>query len=322
MYKRSSPEALSLAALGRADSKRPDKTCRGITTAGKACRKPLKTGSREKYCHLHRDQSTTSQAKLLGAKTRTVTIIEELQEDPEWETQPQKTQPSNKMSRQYPAPLPTPSPSPQRRVSPSRKPVSTLLLTPEPQIRPPSLQLSPPPSISPPTPPMSINSPSGLTVKQRQKKGFFNLSKAFRKMFRPQLDSKLSPKTALQYPPLGSTFGRNELYPTRYPHTITPAGLPNSNPLTTFSSISGPVYPHAPQMLPPPARKPVSRPSTASTPNPPKQECRPPISVRAQPPIKTNGIQRSWETMWVPGMNGLGAHIICKGIPSYTQPNF
>jgi len=55
MYKHS-PEALSLAALGRADSKRPDKTCRGITSDGKPCRKPLKKGSQEKYCHLHREQ--------------------------------------------------------------------------------------------------------------------------------------------------------------------------------------------------------------------------------------------------------------------------
>src|SRR5579859_7628666 len=28
-------------------------------------------------------------------------------------------------------------------------------------------------------------------------------------------------------------------------------------------------------------------------------------------PHKT-GVQRSWETMWVPGIDGLGAHIICR----------
>src|SRR6202035_1560528 len=153
MYKHSSPEALTLKALGRADSKLPDKTCRGITTAGKACRKPLKKGVREKYCHLHRDQNTLSQAKLLGAKTRTMTIVEEYQDDTEWETPPPQAHATNNTFRQYPAPLPTPSPSPQRRVSPSRKPVPSLLLTPESQIRHPSLQLSPPPSIPPPTPP-------------------------------------------------------------------------------------------------------------------------------------------------------------------------
>ena len=200
MYKHSSPEALTLKALGRADSKRPDKTCRGITTAGKACRKPLKKGAREKYCHLHRDQNTISQAKLLGAKTRTMTIVEEYQDDAEWETPPPHGHATNNTSRQYPAPLPTPSPSPQRRVSPSRKPVPSPLLTPESQIRHPSLQLSPPPSIPPPTPPMSINSPSGLTVRHRQKKGFFNLSKAFRKLFRPQSE-RPSSKPTLQYPP-------------------------------------------------------------------------------------------------------------------------
>src|SRR5271167_2353806 len=112
MYKRHSPEALSLASLGRADSKRPDKTCRGITTAGKPCRKPLKKGSREKYCHFHRDQQSTYRARLLGARTTTMTIVEEYEEDS-----------INEPNTGYPTPAP--SPSPPRRISPTRKPVPT-----------------------------------------------------------------------------------------------------------------------------------------------------------------------------------------------------
>lgn len=52
-----SPEAISLATLGRSDSKRPEKTCHGLNiTTGKPCRKPLKKDGGERYCHIHRDQ--------------------------------------------------------------------------------------------------------------------------------------------------------------------------------------------------------------------------------------------------------------------------
>ena len=124
MYKHSSPEALSLASLGRADSKRPDKTCRGITTAGKPCRKPLKNGAREKYCHLHRDQQTFSRSSLLGA-TRTVVEVDEEEDFYEHVDGRSVGNTSRFLPSGYPAPM-TPSPSPPRQSSLSRRPVPSI----------------------------------------------------------------------------------------------------------------------------------------------------------------------------------------------------
>lgn len=324
MYKRSSPEALSLATLGRADSKRPDKTCRGITTAGKACRKPLKKGSREKYCHLHRDQQATFRSRLLGAKT-TITVVEETAEDLETEEPSQLHLKTTSAVSQYPTPSPTASPSPNnssRNWSPARKPVPSIAYPPQQYVRPPSLQLSPPPSIPPPTPPASIDSPSPAPV-QRQKKGLSKFGKAFRRLFHPA-KTNFTPSEAIvaRTPSLKATFRKNEIGGSRYPQTITPAGLPSSKPPNSLphSMISPPLQPPIAQPFPP------SPPDSSSSNSPPPElqsRVSPPIAkpqhniishvprINPNQPHKT-GVQRSWETMWVPGIDGLGAHIICR----------
>src|SRR5271169_2884840 len=128
MYKRSSPEALSLASLGRADSKRPDRTCRGITTAGRPCRNALKKGSKEKYCHLHLDQQSTYPAKLLRAKTATMTLVEEYESESR-----------TNVNQFIGYPTPAPSPPPPRRTSPPKKPLPPVKFPTEKSARLPSL---------------------------------------------------------------------------------------------------------------------------------------------------------------------------------------
>ena len=188
MYKRSSPEALSLASLGRADSKRPDKTCCGITTAGKPCRKALKMGSREKYCYLHHDQQATYRAKLLGARE---TIVEEFED--ENTNANQKSIPKGYFT-------PPPSPSPSRRKPLRRKPVPSIAFPAKQPVRAPSFQLSPPQSIAPPappTPPLSVHSPKINSSQQPQKKGLFKLGRAVRNIFHPNLGNSMSSNVAV-----------------------------------------------------------------------------------------------------------------------------
>ena len=314
MYKRSSPEALSLASLGRADSKRPDKTCRGITTAGKPCRKALKKGAREKYCHLHRDQQTFSRSSLLGA-TRTVV---EVDEDDFYEPA-QRTRVGN--SSRFPPggyPMATPSPSPPREVPPSRRPVPSITYPPVQHIRSPSLQLSPPAStIRPPTPPSSIHSPELTPVQPRPNKGFFKFGKTLRNLFRTNPEktkskklSKIPKSSGPHSPTLKTAIRINDLSPSRYPLTIVPSGRAG---MTSHSPARRPPV-HKQQYLPPsPQRTPKSGKSAAKV---PPVRGRPPTAVLllAQSRSAITGVQRSWETMWVPGIDGLGAHIICKGI--------
>ena len=291
MYKRRSPEALYLASLGRADSKRPDKTCRGITTAGKPCRKPIKTGNREKYCHLHRDQQSTYRAKLLGARTTTVTVVEEYDDD-------------ITNANQYAGyPTPEPSPLPSQRTFPVRKPVPSARFPPKQSARLPSLQLSPPQSTTPPTPPLSIQSLNLKSVRQQEKKSFHKLGKAIRSIFRGN-SAKSETTVPLQYSPsLGTTLQRNDILPTRYPRT----------PL--LQSPSRATGKHSHQITLPPSPQRTPRQLKSSHMNAPVLQGRPPTAVLAlaQSRTATSGIQKSWETMWVPGIDGLGAHIICKG---------
>jgi len=321
MYKHSSPEALSLASLGRADSKRPDKTCRGITTAGKPCRKPLKNGAREKYCHLHRDQQTFSRSSLLGA-TRTVVEVDEEEDFYEHAVDGRRAGNISRFSPDaYPTPM-TPSPSPPRQTSPSRRPVPSITYPPVQHIRSPSLQLSPPAStIRPPTPPSSIYSPELLKPVQPQSgKGFFKFGKALRKLFHPNSENSKSKKltktpkpSGPQSPTLKTAIRINDLYPLRYPQTLAPSNLAAPTPRNS-PARRAPVQ--KPQYLPPsPQRTPKSRKSTTKV---PLVRGRPPTEVLllAQSRSAITGVQRSWETMWVPGIDGLGAHIICKGTHS------
>lgn len=327
MYKRSSPEALSLAALGRVDSKRPDKTCRGITTAGKACRKPLKKGSRDKYCHLHRDQQAVFRSRLLGARTTTITVVEEDTEEVDLEQLPRHKDSRPLVSfNQYSTPSPTPSPSPPNNKignwSPARKPVPCVAYPPPKVARPPSLQLSPPPSIPPPTPPLSMNSPNPKPA-QRQKKGLYKLRMAFRKLFHSGKTKSSDEIDIRRTPSLNATFRKNELGPSRYPQAITPAGLPSSNPSITGPQLMKPATrPHNPstQSLPPsPPDSSASHAHSSNTPSRPSPPLATPQTtiishlsrITQTQPLRL-GVQRSWETMWVPGIDGLGAHIICK----------
>src|SRR5271156_5319459 len=124
MYKQFSPEAPSLVTLGRADSKRVDTTCHGLTTAGKPCRKPLKKGSKDKYCHLHHDQEASERRRLLGAKTTTTTIVEEVgSKHGEVRVSRKQMIGSHSTQTTYGYITPSPSPSPPRKVSPLRKPL-------------------------------------------------------------------------------------------------------------------------------------------------------------------------------------------------------
>ena len=312
MYKHSSPEALSFASIGRADSKRPDKTCRGITTAGKPCRKALKRGSREKYCYIHRDQQSTYRSRLLGART---TIVEEYEDE---DTN------GNQHSTATGYHTPAPSPSPPQRKSPRRKPVPSIEFPANQSVRPPSFQLSPPQSIAPPSPPLSIHSPKINSPPQPQKNGLFKLGRRIQNIFHPNSGKPKSTKVALQYSPsINTTFRRNDHLGSRYPQIITPTYLSPSKPSTSLPQLSSnPIYKtppqRNPQYLPPsPQRTPKQNKSKV-----PALQGRPPTAILAMAQSRTGtkrvqaatGIQRSWETMWVPGIDGLGAHIICKGI--------
>jgi hypothetical protein len=319
MYKRHSPEALSLASLGRADSKRADKTCRGITIAGRQCRNPIKKGSREKYCYLHCDQQSTYRAKLLGARTTTMTIVEECEDDS-----------MNEPNTGYPTPAP--SPSPPRRNFPARKPVPTATFPAKQYARPPSLQLSPPlsippPSIPPPTPPLSIPSPNLKPLSQKQKKGPFKLGRAIQSIFRPnsgKSGKSTSPKVSVHYnPSLGTTLRRNDIFPMRYPQIIPPTTSKPSTPLTQPPSRPTRNYPPQDSQYLPPSPQRTQKQFKSAQSNIPLLQGRPPTPILAlaqsgTATIEVRGnntsIQRSWKTMWVPGIDGLGAHIICEGI--------
>jgi hypothetical protein len=311
MYKRHSPEALSLASLGRADSKRPDKTCRGITTAGRPCRKPIKKGSREKFCHLHRDQQSTYRARLLGARSAIMTIVEEYEDDSIEDDS------MNKPDTGYPTPAP--SPSPPRRNFPARKPVPTTTFPAKQYARPPSLQVSPPP-----TPPLSIPSPNLKPVPQKKKKGSFKLGRAIQNIFRPNLRKSTAPKVSVHRNlSLGTTLRRNDIFPMRYPQIVPPTTSKPSTPLTQSAARPTRNYPpQDSQYLPPSPRRTPKQFKSAQS-NVPLLQGRPPAPILALTQSRTatggvqgdhnNSIQKSWKTMWVPGIDGLGAHIICEG---------
>jgi len=309
MYKRQSPEALHLAALGRADSKRPETTCRGITTAGKACRKPLKKGSRDKYCHLHFDQQATYRSKLLRGKETTITMVTEGGEEGAMSaTNPiVKTVVSNGYA--------TPAASP-KRLSPARKPVpSDNMVSQHPGLRPPSLPLCPGPSVPPPTPPHSVCSVTPMPNKlsrNKEKKRFFKLARAFRKLFiddSPTSTPAIAVCPARNPPPLPVDPRRDDLYPSRYP----PPGLLHYPPKIHTPPSPTPARPPIPPVhqhrIPPqyPTKHKVVVPQIQGRPPTP-------VLAFAQSRSGITGIQRSWETMWVPGIDGHGSHIICKGL--------
>jgi hypothetical protein len=311
MYQRSSPEALSLASLGRTDSKRPNRTCRGITTAGKPCRKALKKGSREKYCYVHRDQQSTYRSRLLGART---TIVEEYEEDTY----------GSGYSTATGYPTPTSSPLPSQRKSPRRKPVPSTAFPVKQPIQPPSFEPLPPRSIVPPSPPLSIHSPEINSPPPPQKNGLFKLGRRIRSIFRHNSGKPKSPRVVLQYTPsVSTTFRQNDHLGSRYPQVTPPIYLLPSKP-----SASLPQSPSIPICKTPPQRNPqYLPPSPQRTPKQNKSNVPvlrgrlpTPVLAMAQSREETTGIragtgiQRSWETMWVPGIDGLGAHIICKGI--------
>lgn len=311
MYKRSSPEALSLASLGRADSKRPDKTCCGITTAGKPCRKALKKGSREKYCYIHRDQQYSYRSRLLGARA---TIIEEYEEEDA------DGSPYSIATEHH---TPAPSPSPPQRKSPRRKPVPSIAFPAKQLLQPSSFHSSPLQSIAPPSPPLSIASLKVNSSAPPQKNGLFKLGGRIRNIFRARSRKPKTSKVALQHTPSIKTTLRNDHLGSRYPQILTPVSFSSSKP-----SIPLPQAQSNPLREPPPQRNPqYLPPSPQRTPkqnksNVPKLQGRPPTAILAMAQSRTaitgikagTDIQRSWETMWVPGIDGLGAHIICKGI--------
>jgi len=315
MYKHQSPEALHLASLGRADSKRPETTCRGITTAGKACRKPLKKGSRDKYCHLHLDQQTAYRSKPLRAKEMTVTIVTEVdEEEVEQEMRVAKTVVSNGLF--------TPMASP-KQLSPAMKPVpSGSMVSPRPGLPPPSLQLCQRPIIPPPTPPHSVHRVTPMSDKlsyNKEKKQFFKLARAFGKLFiddSPTSTPAIAGRPARDPPAWPVDVPLND----RYPSTHQPPGLPPSPP-----KIHTPPSPTPARPPIPPAhqhRIPVRHPTKPKV-RVPQTQGRPPTVVlaSAQSTSAITGVQRSWDTMWVPGIDGYGAHIICKGLlPQLFRP--
>lgn len=308
MYKQSSPEALSLASLGRADSKPPDRTCRGITTVGKPCRKPLKKGTRDKYCHLHKEQSGTFQGEL------TTTVVEEYDSPSEAHRVRPQMHVKDTATVSWNM-YPTPSPSPPRKASPIRKPVPSIWHPPQSRVDAPSMQLSHPARSAPPTW-LSSSHLITQTPVQRQNGGMSKLGIVVRRIFR--LHSKKSAPTSVKYPSLGTTFRRNdELGPSRYPQIISPSTLPLSDPHKRLppSPMATPPRQQPPQnqiLLPSPQRTPKN--STSS--NVPLIQSRPPTSAMAMAQSRTRaGIEKSWETMWVPGANGYGAYITCNGTP-------
>jgi hypothetical protein len=311
MYKSSSPEALSLASLGRADSKRPDKTCCGITTAGKPCRKALKKGSREKYCYIHRDQQYTYRSRLLGARA---TIVEEYEEEDVDES------PYSIAAEHH---TPAPSPSPPQRKSPRRKPVPSIAFPAKQLVQSSPFHLSQPQNIAPPSPPLSVRSLKIDSSEPPQKNGLFKLGGRIRNIFRPRSRKPKSSKVAMLHTPSIKTTIRNDHLGSRYPQILTPVSFPPSKPSIPLpqaqpNSLREPLPQRNPQYLPPsPQRTPKQ-----NKPNVSELQARPLTAILAMTQSRTEitgikagiDIQRSWETMWVPGIDGLGAHIICKGI--------
>jgi hypothetical protein len=290
-----SPETLSLSTLGRADSKCVETTCHGITTAGRPCRKALKKGSSEKFCHIHRSQQQIAPSKLRPVKE---SDSEEIDTEP-----PQST---GAIATDYPTPSPSPPLLPPK--SPARKRMPSIVYPPEQHLRSPSLQLSPPPSIPPPTPPESIHdlpSPCPKPVQRSQGNRFIKLGKTIRKLFLQDAEKPSTrPEKNLIYQEvsLGTAILGNDLAPSRYPQAISPTGLPNSK-------LMAPALP--PRLAPNPT--PMSNPKSEK--KVPAVNGRPPTAVLmlAQSRSATTRVQTSWETMWVPGFDGLGAHIICRG---------
>jgi len=181
--------------------------------------------------------------------------------------------------------------------------------------------LSPPAStIRPPTPPSSIHSPELKPAQPQSSKGFGKVGKALRNLFRPNSEKAKSTKltktpksSGPQSPTLKTAIRINDLSPSRYPQAISPSGLPGTTPRNS-PARRAPVQ--KPQYLSPsPQRTPRS--DKSHTKVPPVQG-RPPTAVLlfSQSRSAITGVQKSWETMWVPGIDGLGAHIICKGSPS------
>ncbi|RYO76009.1 hypothetical protein DL763_010831 [Monosporascus cannonballus] len=82
--------------MGRTDSKNPEPTCRGITSSGRPCRRPLNASSNgphvsrkradrlavddpanpDLYCHQHKDQADASARSSPGPKTSNTPILE------------------------------------------------------------------------------------------------------------------------------------------------------------------------------------------------------------------------------------------------------
>ena len=191
-------------------------------------------------------------------------------------------------------------------------------------VLPPSFQLSPPQGIAPPSPPLSIHSPEVNSSPRPQKNGLFTLGRRIRNIFRPNSGRSKSSKVSLQYTPsVSRTFRQNAHLGSRYPQIMPSTYLPPSKPSTPLpqppsNPISKTPPQRNPQYLPPsPQRTPKQNESHV-----PVLQGRPPTALLAMAQPRTlrtrtqagTDIQRSWETMWVPGIDSLGAHIICKGI--------
>ena len=292
MYKRHSPEALSLVSLGRADSKRADVTCRGITTTGKACRNAIKKGSSEKFCHLHRDQKSASWERLYEGRA-TITGVEEYGDKP---TRPESKQLTFKG---YPTPSPSPSPSsspspsPPRRGSPPRKADASVTFPPKQTV----------PNLSSITPPLSSRSPNlNPDLKQHAIKRLFNFRGRVQNIFQSgSRNSKSSTVALVPYTPSLGTLRRNDVFPSLYPKLMSSQ---QSTPLPQLPSrMTHEIPQRTPQsILPSPQRTP-----------PKAKHSNVPVLRTNSPRTPSAGVERSWETMWVPGINNLGAHITCKG---------
>jgi hypothetical protein len=260
-----SPESVSLTMLGRADSRRADVTCRGLTVAGRPCRNRIRRENGEGYCHHHKGQQPAPKAKVT---TRIHAAVDEVKIPAIRKGDGDK--------------YPTPSPSPPPRVAaphialkqtlavPQRKPVA-FAATQHP------LQFSTPPRIFPLSPPRSVLSTlsttsPGLKPKINEKQ----LTKAFRKLLR--------------------------------------ASTPESRQIATLPTPQTP--PPAKLVLP---TTPVS-PTLVRYPRPVARDPTSPFGGKASPTI-ASGVQRSWEKMWVPGIDRLGGYITCKRGSHPCLPN-
>lgn len=303
MYKSSSPEALSLSSLGRADSKRPETTCHGITVAGKPCRKPLKKGSRSKYCHLHMNQERSLRSNLV--RKRETIVLGEHDERPGFEALKSQNEEERINAYRFGHSTTLVSPPLSSRMVPTRKPLQSPTVPAAENMPAPSMQLSTAPSTRPwpPTTHSSIHSTSPTPQNKS-----ISFGKMIRKLFRHE-KSKI-PK----YPhSLGNKLVPNDIGLPRYPQTTPPSAVPRSG---------SPIPIELQARLPHAKRRPPSIGGNLKGSNPvrpvkvPQVQCRSPTSALqlAQSGAAIyNGVQRSWETMWVPGIDGLGSHIICKG---------